>query len=126
MEGKGKVSHGVHRELGPGWGRGARCFPIERHNVGVQSGTKGTMGIRRTKLEEVGERPAHAGGCRIDLRGGVHKPKGGHAPLVRKQDRQGRQAGLGGEDLDARGQEAVRNPALYLSRVDLHLGEEAL
>jgi len=43
---------------------------------------------------------------------------------VGKQDRQGRQACLGGKDRGGRGQETVRNPALDLSPVNLHLGEE--
>jgi len=43
-----------------------------------------------------------------------------------KQDRQGRQAWLGGEDRVGSGQETVRNPTLDLSPMDFHLGEEAL
>jgi len=66
------VSHGIEREVGPGRRGGAWGFPIERHNVGVQSGTKGMMGIRSAKLEEGGKGPAQAGRCRMDLRGGAH------------------------------------------------------
>ena len=42
-----------------------------------------------------------------------------------KQDRQGGQAGLGRKHWRGCGQEAVRNPALDLSPMDFHLGEEA-
>jgi len=73
----------------------------------VQSGKMGTVGMRSTKLEEGGKRSAQAGGCRINLRGGAHQPKGRHALLVGTQDRQGRQARLGEKDRDGRGQEAV-------------------
>jgi len=52
------VSHGINRKMGPGWGRGAWGHPIEWHNVGVQSGAKGAMGIRSTKLEKGGKGPA--------------------------------------------------------------------
>jgi len=42
------------------------------------------------------------------------------------QDRQWRQACLGGEDREGRGQTTVRNPTLDLSLMDFHLGQEAL
>ena len=71
------------------------------------------------------KRPAQAGGCRVNLRGRANQPKSGHLSLVGKQDRQGRQACLGGQDRGGRGQETVGNPALDLSPLDLHLGEEA-
>jgi len=45
---------------------------------------------------------------------------------VGKQDRQGRQAGLGRKDWDGCGQETVRDPVLDLCPMDFHLGEKAL
>ena len=54
------MGHDIHREVGPGrWG-GVRGFPIERHNLGAEPGTKGMVGIRSAKLEKEGKGPAQA------------------------------------------------------------------
>jgi len=55
-----------------------------------------------------------SGSAQVDFRGGAHDPKGGQAVLVFKEEFEGREAGLDGQDVRGGAGEAVRGPPLDL------------
>ena len=80
------MGQGVNREEGPDRGGGTGRFPVERHDVRGQAGTKRPVGVRGLSPEEGGEGPAEAGQCRIDGGGGTNMAESCHPPLMGEED----------------------------------------
>ena len=86
------MGQGVNWEVRPDWRGGTGHFPVERHDVRGQAGTKRPIGVQGLSPEKGGEGPAEAGQCRINGGGGTDKAEGCHPPLMGEEDVEGREA----------------------------------
>ena len=118
------MGQGVNREVGPDRGAGVGRFPVERHDVLGQAGTKRPVEIRSPSPEEGGERLAKAGRGRIDGVGGTDKAKGCHPPLMGEEDVERRETRPRGQNWKGGSPEAVGNPSLDLPPMNIHRGEK--
>ena len=76
----------VNQEVRPDWGRGTGRFPVERHDVRGQTGTKRPIGVRGPSPEKGGEGPAEAGRCGVNGGVGADKAEGRHSSLMGEED----------------------------------------
>ena len=118
------MGQGVDWEVGPDRRGGAGCFPVERHNVRGQVGTQRPVGVEGQSPGEGGVGPAEAGRCRVNGRGGTDKSESRHLPLMREENVERREARLSGQDWKGGRPEAVGNPSLDLTPMNIHLGEK--
>src|SRR5205807_793661 len=110
----------------PHWGAREQGAPVEGHDIRLKPRTKGSVRVRRSEVLHRGEEVTEPRSCWVDRRGCAHNVKGGHPPLMRGQDRDGRKAGLSGQYGSGSCSEAVRGPTLNLAPVNFHLCEHTL
>ena len=116
----------VHWEMGAYWGVAERSFPVEWHHIRCQACAQGPMGLGCSGLKHCGKKPAEARRGRVGGGRGGEEPESGHTPFVREENREWRKARFCGENRHWSGLEAIGDPPLDLTPMDLHLVKKAL